>query len=202
MSAKKPEAKPKVGASKAPVIPTAADLEAATGGTSMAAIKEITALARRQMLVEDQIAELEQQVAMKKALLLRLATTDLPNAMKVAKVASIKLDSGDTISVQNFVTGNIKEANKPKAFAWLRKHGFGSLIKTTIDLAFGMGEEKKAEQVATMLAKKKIPFEMEEGVHASTLRAFVRERLSAGKALPPTIDVASVPTATIKRNKE
>lgn len=178
-------------------IPTIAEL-----GTSVENVKQITLLAEKQMRLEDEIATLVEKADIKQKELRKLSTEDLPLALKQAQVKGIELPNGTYVEVKNFITGNIKDVNREKAHQWLRKNKFGALIKTAFALTFGMGEEKKSAAFVKILAKNKIPFNMKEGVHSQTLQAFIRERLEAGKALPPSIEVVEVPTCKITRKKE
>lgn len=180
---------------------TALKIAKATAAATPAKVAEIAVLAKRQMEMEDGIARLVAELEVRNKALYKMKTETLPLAIRAAQVKAITLPNGDEVIVEDFVTGNIKEENRAKAFAWLRKSGFGSLIKHTVKMAFGMGEDKKAMMIEKLLVSKRVPFEAGESVHPSTLRSFVRERLEAGKALPPVIDVTSVPTATIKRSK-
>lgn len=174
---------------------------AAAGDTSPAKLKEIAFIAAQQVKLEDELAALTVKMTDKARELTKMKTVTLPLAMQAARLKGIQLEDGSKVEIENFVTGNIKEENRTDAFAWLRKNNFGSLIKRKIAMNFGMGEDNSAKAVAAALKKMRIPFESDETVHAGTLRSFVRERLSEGKALPPSIDVATVPTATIKRSK-
>lgn len=184
-------------------IPSQTELAGGPGaaGTSVAALKQVDILAHRLTTLEDEIERLNLLLEEKGKQLTRLKMVDIPNAMAEAGTKYVELESGEAVEVEKFITGNIKEENREKAHAWLRKNNFGSLIKNTISCAFGMGEDAKALAVMKWLAGKKIPFAQKEAVHAGTLRSFVRERLEAGKALPPSIDYTSVPTATVKRPK-
>lgn len=179
-------------------IPTAASL---TAGATPQNIKVISDLALRQMQLEDQITRDSEAVARLSAQLYKLKTEDIPTAMQEAGVKAVTLPDGSKVEVEDFVTGNIKEENRAEAFAWLRKNKLGSIIKRQVSLAFGMGEDRQAKELVALLKKKKYVFAQKEDIHTQTLRAFVRERLREGKALPPQIDVTTVPTTTIKRKK-
>lgn len=179
-------------------MPKATDL----AGPSQESLSVVGELAKRQVAMEDEIARIEATLAEKNKALYKLKTIDLPTAMEAAGVKFVGLPDGTKVEVTDFVTGNIKEENRTAAHKWLRDNGFGSLIKNTIALAFGMGEEKKCGSIAAYLEKRRIPFDRKEAVNTQTLRAFVRERLQAGKALPPSIDITSVPTSKITRSKD
>lgn len=180
-------------------MPTAKELEEKS--LSVAVVKQIALLVKRQITLEAEIKEMEAALAAKNKQLYRLTTTDIPTAMSEAGVKELTLEDGTEVKVEAFINGYIKEENRDKAHAWLRKNGFGSLIKTSVSCAFGMGDDKKVAALVKFMLSKKLPFDQKEAVHVQTLRAFVRERLKDGKALPPSIDVTEVPTSKINRKK-
>lgn len=183
------------------VMPTAAEMER-RASTNVANLTDVKALAERQLAIEDEIAKIVAQLDAANQRLNQIKLVDLPTAMDAAGVTKIELHHGIIVKVEDFITGNIREDQEREAFSWLRKHKFGSLIKNTIKVALGRGDDKKAKQLAVFLKKLKVPFERKEGVHVQTLRAFVREQLMSGKGLPSSIEVHRVPTATIIRPKE
>lgn len=185
-------------------IPSMEELASAPvkkGSAAAQAMKAVETIAQRQIAKEDEIKKLGEQLALLIAALNKIRRVDLPEAMKSAGLKACTLDCGHVLKLDDFVTANITEENAPKAHAWLRKNKCGSLIKHAFKFAFGMGEDKKAKAALAFLRKSKIPFEQKEAVHKNTLTAFVKERLKEGKALPPEIDVVTVPTVEIKRVK-
>lgn len=163
----------------------------------------ITRLARAQVRLEDEIAKLEQQVAEKRDKLRQVQEDLLPSCFETAgSIRSMTLAEGWEIEITEFVAVNITEEKKPLAHAWLRAHNHGSLIKRTITVAFGKGEEQRAQALINTLTGRKIPFKVKDGVHPSTLKAFVTESIVAGRALPETIDVHKLPKSIIRRPKD
>ena len=182
-------------------IPTASDL-AGQAAANEAQVREITTLSNRLLLKMQQAADLTATLEDVTKEIRRLQVIDIPAAMTAAGAKGVTLEDGTKVEVDDFITGYIKEENRESAHAWLRKNKLGSVIKRVIALQFGMGEDKKAANLVATLRKMKLPFEQKEAVHPSTLKALVRERLRAGKELPPSIDVTSVPTATVKPPKK
>lgn len=180
------------------VIPSAASLQV----TTVQAMTDIRLIAWRQVKLEDQLAELMLQVADVSAKLKQVKEVDLPLALEAAGLEAVTLSDGWQVLVKDFLTANIKEENAAAAFKWLRDNKFGSLIKNTIKVALGKGDDKLAKALAAFMKKQKIPYERREAVHPQTLQAFVRESLREGRNLPPSIEVVSVPTTKIVRPKE
>jgi len=182
------------------VIPTAAQL-ASVAPPSQVTVKELSDLAAQMMRLEDEIRDLEAQLVTKKEKLRMYAQSLLPTSMDAAQVKALTLPDGAIIQVEDFLAANIKKENEAAAFAWLRKNKLDALIKNEIKVKFGKGEDKLVSEYEKFLKKKGIAFERKAAVNWQTLQAFVRERIRAGKDLPPVIEVNRVPTATIKRPK-
>jgi hypothetical protein len=164
-------------------------------------VKELSDLAAQMMRLEDEIRDLEAQLVTKKEKLRMYAQSLLPTSMDAAQVKALTLPDGAIIQVEDFLAANIKKENEAAAFAWLRKNKLDALIKNEIKVKFGKGEDKLVSEYEKFLKKKGIAFERKAAVNWQTLQAFVRERIRAGKDLPPVIEVNRVPTATIKRPK-
>jgi hypothetical protein len=175
------------------IIPLASSLP----GTNLAALTDVRLLALKQMEIEHEIAELQARLANAMQRLQRVAQEDLPLAFDAAQIQALTLPDGTEVIVKAIITANIKEENRPVAHAWLRANKLGALIKNTVKVAFGKGDDVKARKLIATLKKAKIPFERTEAVHPQTLGAFVRESLAAGKGLPASIEVHKVPTAKI-----
>lgn len=135
---------------------------------------------------QEALTALETEAAKVKADVLKIEREDLPALMAEIGVSQIRLDSGKTISIKEDCDTRISEANKSSAFSWLLLNGYGGLIKTTVAITFGKGEHDAATAVSTALAAQYAdrPVSLDESVHPSTLKAFVKERMGAGDPVP------------------
>ena len=125
----------------------------------------------------------------------------MPALLNEAGAKQIRLADGRLITIVTGVFASIPANQRPKAFEWLRKNGFGSIIKSDVSLQFGMGEEEKANKVIGLLRKAGFTPEFAEVVHPQTLKSLVRERLAEGKKIPPSIEFISIPTTKITKPK-
>jgi hypothetical protein len=108
----------------------------------------------------------------------------LPMLMQEIGITSVKLETGETIEVKEDCDAKITEANRSSALAWLLAHGFGGIIKTCVSVSFGKGDHIKAEAARKALAAKYEGVTLDESVHPSTLKAFVKERMKAAEPVP------------------
>lgn len=115
----------------------------------------------------------------------RTQLEDLPDLMIEVGIVSLTLDDGATVALKAEVSAAITAANKPAALAWLADHGFGGIIKTKVGVEFGRAEHDAALECAEALAEE-YPgaVALDESVHPSTLKSFVKEQLEQGVAIP------------------
>ncbi len=144
----------------------------------------IALLATKQAECENQIAYLERQLEEAKEDLRVLQTERLPEAMAAIGLSSFKLADGSSVTVTPFYSGKIPDDKKSLAFAWLRDHNLGSLIKRNVTATFGMGQDKLAERAVKQLEKLGIHAEDKQSVHPMTLKSLIREQVEAGNDLP------------------
>lgn len=148
----------------------------------MSELQRVVALAE---LLREQTARvkmLKDELEQEQAALRRTETEDLPELMRELGLSSLALSDGTTVKVVEEVSCSIAERNRNDAHAWLIEHGFGGLIKTAVTVEFGRGERENAELFAHSIEDHH-PTVVEQ-VHASTLKAFVKEQLGQGVALP------------------
>lgn len=168
-------------------------------------LKAISSLAMQAKALEKQIENQEAETKRTKERLNKIVQDTLPSMMLAAQVPrlDVVIDGVTNIlKTEDWITANITEENREPAHKWLRANKFGSIIKTAVTAAFGMGDEKKAAKLYMQLAKEYDDVKKDERVHSSTLRAFVAERLAKGEELPPSISVHSIPITTIKEARK
>lgn len=191
-------------------IPTQAALTA--GGPGQVTINQVSEAVKQLVAIE---AEILMQTTLLEKLNERkriLRQSTLPSVLESAGVKSVTLPGGETVVVEDFIAANITKENEAAAFKWLRANKAGALIKNEFKLSMGKGTDAFAKEVLKAitalnkkLAKKKLPeisVAKKASVNWQTLQAFVKEKLSAGKALPAEINVTRVPTASIIYPKE
>lgn len=148
------------------------------------ALTTISQLANRQLGLEREIENLEEQLKQKKEEHRQVSQVDLPEAMAEIGMASFTLDSGAKVNVKPFYNCSIPKDRYDEAMGWLRDNGHGDLIKNTISVDFGKGEDVAAVQFKTSLQEQGTSYTDKTGVHPQTLRAFVREQVETGRPLP------------------
>lgn len=146
-------------------------------------LARVAAVARKQWVYEQQVEEAEKLLEERKKLLNEVRDKELPDLMQEVGMAEFKLDNGYKVTVKNEVYCSIPEDPEP-AFAWLRENGFGAIIKNFVSVAFGKGEDEIAKSAVQALVDLGLQPEIKTSVHPSTLKAFIKEQMAKGIAVP------------------
>jgi hypothetical protein len=134
---------------------------------------------------------------------------------------------GAKLKIEQKVYASVTEDGKKEAYAWLKKNGHGAMIKSRCVIEFGRSEQHLAAVLQAFCDKMvpecevtvlfgsspleivtaintfveasfpKHKLEIEDHVHASTLRAFVTKQLKAGVSLPEEFKVHAPQVATL-----
>jgi len=114
---------------------------------------------------------------------------DLPDLFSKAKISSVTVEADGNhpafIAERDTVYGaKIPEEKRQKAFQWFESQGHGDLVKSVIQIVFGMQEHEERLRVMELLNKHNIEYWNNESIHAMTLKAFVKRELKAGRIIP------------------
>ena len=165
-------------------------------------LASISNLANQQQTLEAAVKRHTEQLTDAQEALDRVSKVLLPAAMEAAGMKEFTLVDGSKIKVEPKYYAAISAANEPEAFAWLREHNHDGIIKTQITLAYGKGEAEQAAKARETLEASCIPFTNKESVHASTLKAFVKDQLTKGEDFPEKIfGVFTEKISTITKSK-
>lgn len=165
------------------------DYDMHQGSMGSGELSQLTALADRLELAEDEIAKVEAQLKELKRARDHLAINVIPEAFEKCGLdpddGSLPLGkSKRKLVVKQHVTAGIPKGKEGPALSWLREHGQGELIKNLVVVEFGKGGDNVAKALLDDLRKQGLQAGQTEGVHPQTLAAFARRQLSAGKDLP------------------
>ena len=84
-----------------------------------------------------------------------IETDLLPSAMEQADVLTFTTPDGIEVKVKEDITLAMKSGEPKQAYKWLRDNEHGDLIKNTIAVVFGKGQDKQAIELAKKLKKEK-----------------------------------------------
>jgi len=147
-------------------------------------ITGIAALARRAKSLEKQIKDEEDTLKGLKDQYRKITEETIPEALAELGMTSFKMEDGSSIDIKPFYSASITEARRAEAFQWLRDNGFDDIIKNTVSVRFGRGEDELCNRLLGLLGQQGFPAEQAEKVEPATLKAWVRERVERGDQFP------------------
>jgi hypothetical protein len=147
-------------------------------------IQGVAALASRAKSLSKEIDDLEKTLSEKKENYRKLAEESLPEALATLGMSSFRMADGSSIEIKPFYGASIKAERQAEAFAWLREHGFDDLIKNTVSVRFGKGEDELCNRLLTNLKGTGFMPEQAQKVEPMTLKAWVKEQVERGKDFP------------------
>ena len=146
-------------------------------------LKGVAEIAHKQLELEEAVSRTEDHLKQLKKDLEQVSTRDLPDALMELGLSGLPLADGTVISIKPFVSASISKARQEEAHTWLNINGHGDLIKNIVSI--NAGKDKLAADTAIdALVDAGFAPDVKESVHAQTLKAFVREQVEAGTALP------------------
>jgi uncharacterized small protein (DUF1192 family) len=149
--------------------------------TSLLSISE---LAKAALLLEKDITDLEATLTEKKEQLRNLTDERLPDALKEIGMTKFQMTDGSVIEVKPFYSASIPVDRRGEAYEWLRAHGYDDIIKNTVSVQFGRGEDDAAGDLINSIRKQGLLPEQAEKIESQTLKAWVREMVEQGTEFP------------------
>jgi hypothetical protein len=162
-------------------------------------LSSVGALAKRAKELEKEIEELETVTKERKEQQRKLLEDTIPAMLSELGMKSFKMADGSLIDVKPFYSASIREENRAKAYEWLRNNGFDDIIKNTVSVRFGRGEDGLCDTLLNQLREQNYPVEQAQKIEPQTLKAWVREQVERGNEFPTELFGAYVgQKATIK----
>ena len=158
-----------------------------TQSTSTDAMAEVSRLAEEQRASELAVEKAEVDLQVAKQRLANISERRLPDLMDELGLKEVKTASGITVHVDDEIHASIPKDRRYEALEWLRKNNHEGLIKRTLAVAFGRGDDKKEAALLEELERSGMHPEDCSTVHHQTLSAWAREALREGKEIPMEI---------------
>lgn len=159
----------------------------------------IAALAKRAKLLEKEVEELDSVLKERKDQLRKMLEETIPSALQELGMKSFTMEDGSKIDVKPFYGASIPEARRAEAYEWLRANGYDDIIKNTVSVRFGRGEDELCDKLLSILGSEGFPAEQAEKIEPQTLKAWVREMTEQGSEFPTELFGAFIgQKATIK----
>jgi hypothetical protein len=147
-------------------------------------LTSVADLAKQALLIEDEITQLEETLAEKSKALRNLTDERIPEALREMGMSSFKMEDGSAIEVKPFYSASIPADRRGEAYEWLRAHGYDDIIKNTVSVQFGRGDDEAAGDLINIIRKQGLLPDQAEKIESQTLKAWVREMVEQGTEFP------------------
>jgi len=147
-------------------------------------LRQVSGLVRQQLILEQRVEDLAAELKKAQSDLAHISGEALPAALAEHGLTELKMADGSKVTVSTVISANITKERAPEAHDWLRANGHADLIKNTVSVAFGKGEDTKAADLIDLLDAKGFNSDQKEAVHPSTLKAFCKEQIEKGAQIP------------------
>lgn len=147
-------------------------------------LKGLSDLARRAKVLEHEMDQLEATLKERKESYRKITEEALPEAMAELGMKSFVMDDGSKIDVKPFYSATISAERRAEAYEWLRQRGFDDIIKNTVSVRFGRGEDELCARLIDLLRQQGYPSEQVEKIEPMTLKAWVKEQIERGSEIP------------------
>ena len=165
-------------------------------------IDKIAYKIKEMQAIQKDIEQNEEYLKQRKKDLEQVSGEAIPTMLAEMGLSYLKLADGSSVEVKTNYSATITQANKEKAFNWLRENDLGDIIKNELTVSFGRNEDNKAAEYAELAKGQGYQPTQKLKVEPMTLKALVRERIEAGKPLPTEIfNVFIGNKTTIKRKQ-
>ena len=149
-------------------------------------LQGISALAKRAKVLQKEVEDLEAVTKERKDQLRKLTEQAIPEALAETGMRGFVMEDGSKVELKDFYSASISAARKAEAFQWLRDHKMDDLIKNTVSVKFGRGEDELCSRLLEILGTQGYPAEQTEKIEPMTLKAWVKEPVSYTHLTLPT----------------
>jgi len=147
-------------------------------------LQGISALAKRAKVLQKEVEDLEAVTKERKDQLCKLTEQAIPEALAETGMRGFVMEDGSKVELKDFYSASISAARKAEAFQWLRDHKMDDLIKNTVSVKFGRGEDELCSRLLEILGTQGYPAEQTEKIEPMTLKAWVKEQTERGNEFP------------------
>lgn len=133
--------------------------------------------------------DLEHQLKLVNDSINKIERDDLTEMFTQAGISSITVEAAGNHPAfiakrETVYNAKIPEDKRQEAFEWLEQNDHGDLVKSVININFGMQEHKRRLEVMKILSDAGIEYYTNESIHHMTLKAFVKTQIQVGNLIP------------------
>ncbi len=157
-------------------------------------LESLSALVEQANDLEREMSDLQDQLKERAGKLERILGDLLPTQMDSVGLQTIRTPSGRAVEITTLYGATLgkgkgedetaHQKRRSEAFAHLRDHGHGGMIKNVVTVNVGRGEDEAAAALMALAKELNLTATRKEDVHAGTLKAWVRDQSENGDHPP------------------
>jgi hypothetical protein len=160
-------------------------------------LAQLASLVQRMRQAQDYVQSLEGDLAKAQENLRKIQEDLIPSLMSSLSIESTTMSDGTVLKVEKFYSPSVTEENKEAFYHWLRENEHGGLIKNVVSVALGRNSDNEQALLLSLLTENGFEPEQKLKIEPMTLKAWVKEQMTNGVELPPSITVFSGQKAKI-----
>lgn len=166
-------------------------------------LAEVKGVVDRWLTLQAELSQAELLVKRLEASIKDIEEGLLPSMFEEAKMSKASLEDGTALTMDEEIYTSVPKDTKMQAIDWLIKHGGSGIVKTEVKQLFGTEQLDVAMKEYNRIAGRKgANVTIDQSVHASTLRSFIKERIKAGVKFPANLfSIQTVTKVSIKLPK-
>lgn len=146
-------------------------------------LADVSALARKQLEIEAEVAKAEATLKDAKARLRKIQEGELPAALKAAGIPSFTLDNGMTVSYAEDLKCEVPKKNKGAVIAKMTEWGFAANVAHVLTVDLGTGNKDNAVTALKAIAEEMgVEATLAEDIPTGTVKKVLRQRIKEGKS--------------------
>jgi len=144
----------------------------------------------RHQILEYEIKELEEQLKERKAACKEIIEYLIPSILEENDITEVRFKDETKVTLKKEYYATFPKNKQEKLSRWLQDHSLYDIVSTEITLDFGKGNMKDVVECCQYLEEDGYEPCIEEKIHSSTLKAFVRERMENKKKIEDSYTMA------------
>jgi len=144
-------------------------------------LKDVSALAHKQLELEGNVARIEAQLKEAKAALDKIRLSQLPAALKAAGIPSFTLDNGMTVSYAEDMKVSVPKARKGAIIKKMQEWGYGGNVSNTITINLGKGDNNTGAVIKAAAEELGVEVTEVQDITTGTVKKALNARVKEGK---------------------
>lgn len=144
-------------------------------------LKDVKALAMKQLELEGVVAKREQELKAAKADLEKIQLGQLPAALKAAGIPSFTLENGMIVSYDEDMKVSVPKARKASIIKKMKEWGYSANVANTITIDLGKGDNNTGAVIIDHAQELGVDATLTEDIATGTVKKALNARIKEGK---------------------